>query len=90
MALLEAQAAGKKCISSNEVPQLTNMNLSLVKYLPLSDFSLWYKEIIKIYKNNDNNNLNKEFIKSQIVLNGFDVSNSISLMKKLYGGDTNE
>lgn len=85
MALLEAQAAGVLCLASDQVPKITDMNLGLVKYINLSKKKDWINEIINKKSNKKSNKL----IKKRIVERGFDISNSIDSICKLYNGEIN-
>ncbi len=83
MALLEAQATGLYCLASNQVPKNTDMELGLVKYLPLNDIETWIKEITKFHKKD----LPSKTIKNQICKKGFDISTSLSIMESIYKGE---
>ena len=83
ISLVEAQAAGVNCISSNAVPKTTDMGLNLVKYLPITTHNIdkWVQCILNYKKNN----ISKEDIKKAFVKKDFDISNSIKNIEKVYG-----
>ena len=83
MALLEAQASGIRCISSDCVPKSTDMDLNLVKYFPLYDKSKWIEELLK----ESNIVVDNMTIKEKIREKGFDVTNSICQIEKLYDSE---
>ena len=85
MALLEAQASGIKCIASDNVPKSTNMELGLVKYLSTKDENI--DEWIESINNMKKRIISREKIKKRIVEKGFDVSNSIDIVERMYLGD---
>lgn len=83
MALLEAQAAGVLCLSSDQVPKNTDMNLGLVKYISLNQKEDWVNEII----NRKNHRISNHLIKKRIIEKGFDITNSIEILYSLYNGE---
>lgn len=56
--MLEAQAAGCRCIISENVTMEIEVGLDLVKSLPLHNISAWVDELEKIKKNRDYNKRN--------------------------------
>jgi len=77
MVLIEAQAAGLKCITSNVVPQEAAVSEYLT-YLPLDKAECWEKEILK------NKNYNRKNFIKEISMKGYNIKDNSLLLKEKY------
>lgn len=81
VALVEAQAAGVRCVISNNIPKDCDMGLNLINSLSLDDNILeWVNTIINL------NSVDIKFDerKRKIVESGYDLKNNIEFLGKLY------
>lgn len=83
--LLEAQAAGVYCVSSNNVPKEVDIGLGLIKFISLEKKAKeWSDIIIDVleYKRPTNANIIRKFYE-----NGYDIRKSVKKLEAAYGGD---
>lgn len=84
VALVEAQAAGVPCVISNNIPKECDMKLNLIKSLDLlDDKDIWVNELVK---SSDIDKITFEVRKKEIIKNGYDLSNNVSILSDLYLG----
>ena len=79
IALLEAQANGIKCYTSNRVPKETNI-VGNVSYIELNKSS---KEWADFIFNNKNERTNKNII-DKFILSGYDIKSTVLDIEKIY------
>ncbi|MBI5989769.1 glycosyltransferase [Clostridium perfringens] len=80
---IEAQAAGTRCIVSDEVTNEIDMGLGLVKHLPIKVdcLELWDEEIF----NKNTYNLDRNDLVNQLTDKGYNVKSNIKNLYKIYG-----
>ncbi|MBI6056662.1 glycosyltransferase [Clostridium perfringens] len=80
--LVEAQAAGVKCVISDQIPNQCDMGLGLVKSLSLEKDSIeeWAEEVMNI----PHDYLTFEKRKNALLSNGFDLSRNIKVISEIY------
>lgn len=71
---IEAQASGTRCVISNSVPKMVDMNLGLVKFEELNT-DKWTEDILKIGKNKINKSTD---------ICAFDIENTVNQLVKVY------
>ena len=81
--MIEAQATGLPCIASTSVPREVDLNLGLVKFLPINDIDLekWIINIKDIYKNNIDD---KDVIRENLINRGYSLRENIKTIEELY------
>lgn len=80
IALIEAQANGLKCITSNRVPKDSMMSGN-IEYLPLEDgVNVWAQTILNADTARQDN-------AETIASNGYSIENNIDMLLKIYGGE---
>lgn len=79
---IEAQAAGTKCITSDQVTNEIDMGLNLVRQLPITEdaLELWEEEIFKL----DTQNLDKDIILQSLTQRGYNVKKNVNKLYELY------
>lgn len=84
--ILEAQATKKLCIVSNNVPKEADLKLGLVKYLNTTrvDINKWIEEIKNSKKIKE---ISDKEIKTTLIKNGFDISETAKYLLKIYQGE---
>lgn len=82
MAAIEAQAAGIPTLLSTGIPHIVDMELNLVKFMPLK-IEEWRKVIGDLYNKAKKNNL--QFISNSSIISAFDKRgyNSVSMVRKI-------
>lgn len=80
---IESQAAGTKCITSDQVTNEIDMGLNLVRQLPTTEnaLELWEEEIFKF----DTPNLDEEIILQSLTQKGYNVEKNVNKLYELYG-----
>lgn len=78
--LIEAQGAGLPCIISTNITEEVDMELGLVKYLPLDDTNLWINEIGRLSNLSNNRLMSPEALTNQ----GYNIKNTAKYMNNLY------
>ncbi|OIK09376.1 glycosyl transferase family 1 [Bacillus sp. MUM 116] len=77
VSLIEAQAAGLKCLISENISHEVDMGSNLVEFLPINDESIWVQKI-KNKRVNRNNSINT------IVKNGYEIKDTAVNIEKFY------
>lgn len=85
MVAIEAQAAGTKCVLSEGFLRCVDMRLGIVNFVDKFNAKTWAEEIIKCVKRPNLND--KEKIRRAIKINGYDIEEEASKVKKLYKED---
>lgn len=81
VALVEAQAAGIKCVVSNNIPTQCDLGLGIVKSLDLSSSNLdWVESILS----NKTNKIDFEIRREKIINSGYDLENNLRVLSKIY------
>lgn len=84
VALVEAQAAGVRCVISDNIPKDCDMGLGLINRLSLSNnISEWVDEITNL----SSVNIAFDERKSKIVASGYDLKNNIDFLVNLYSSN---
>lgn len=85
MSIIEAQAAGLKCIASDKIPKEAKIT-DLVEFLPLSqEADLWAEKIL-----NTGNRYERRNVQSQVRLAGYDVKIASKWLENFYLEKQNE
>ena len=82
--LIEAQAAGLKCIVSDQVPKEADMEVDLLEYLTIQDTSIWIERIKSIYRNIQKVRKNRFSNYEKIKSNGYDIYNTTKYLQNFY------
>lgn len=84
LAIIEAQAAGCKCIASTHVPEESDLGLGLVEYVSLSDIEQWKSkiEVISAHQSFEQRNSYASSVEDA----GFDSSQSYKKWIEIYRG----
>lgn len=83
ISLIEAQAAGLKCLVSERVTTEADLGLGLVTFLPVNDNAdFWAESIINVAKNRII--LSADSIRDRVIKCGYSIKDNISLIEKLY------
>lgn len=84
MALIEAQAAGLYCISSDEVPEETNMSDN-IEYMCLSDLpQKWAQRVLQIRAQTAERMTLSEKAVKRIKESGYDISTEANKLREIY------
>ena len=75
--LIEAQTAGLKCVSSDNVPMETSITDN-IKYLPLEK-DLWVKELVRLSKQYERKDLGGRVREA-----GYDIQSEIKILENIY------
>jgi len=75
--LIEAQTAGLKCVSSDNVPIETSITDN-IEYLPLEK-DLWVKELVHLSKRYERKDMGKRVRKA-----GYDIKSEIKILESIY------
>lgn len=85
LVLLEAQASGIPCITSEAIQKEADLGLHLLKKLPLSKGPrVWAKEIIRSANKKENNEAK---IIHSFEKNGYTLSNGIAILNEIYNSN---
>lgn len=80
MVAVEAQASGLPCIISDTIPNSVDMELGLIKALPLSDFEQWKNYLVSDLKKETD----KNHISQQLKKHGMDIQEQVLFIEKKY------
>lgn len=89
LSLIEAQAAGVKCIASSAITKEVDLGLDLVGFIDLDKGSkYWAQKIASINKNGER--IKDDIIKKAFQESGYDVDNNIKVIYSLYKQNLNK
>ncbi|MDR7000599.1 glycosyltransferase family 1 protein [Neobacillus niacini] len=77
VSLIEAQAAGLKCLISENISHEVDMGNNLVEFLPINDENIWVQKITN-KKGNRNNSINT------LVKHGYEIKDTAVNIEKFY------
>lgn len=81
LSILEAQLAGVKCIASDAVPVEVDLELGIIKFLPLNDIDVWISEITL----SENSSVPSPAIRKQKFIDkGYDINEVIAVLEGIY------
>lgn len=86
VAALEGQVAGIPCLVSNRVPKDVDLNISLLKHLPL-DIDVWLDEMLKLKSDKLKNVVlpTRNEVISSLVEKGYDIDRTMNIYLCCYG-----
>jgi glycosyltransferase involved in cell wall biosynthesis len=78
--LIEAQASGLTCLTSNNVPKESDMGIGLVKFIPLENANVWVNQIL----HSPERKKNEDYCIKGIIKNGYDIRKIASWIQVFY------
>ncbi|MFD0829849.1 glycosyltransferase family 1 protein [Neobacillus sp. M.A.Huq-85] len=77
VSLIEAQAAGLKCLISENISREVDMGIHLVEFLPINDTNIWLEKI-------NNTKVNRSISINSLVNHGYEIKGTAVNIEKFY------
>ena len=84
LALIEAQSNGLYALASNRIPKRCKISKN-IKFLPITDSTIWMEEILKTQKN-----FNRKDCWKEVLASGFNITASTKTLQDCYTGEKND